>query len=86
MKYLVGDIGNTLVKISLLNKNFKIIKSFSFETKNIKNKKKFNFFVKKNLNDNLEKKILFSSVVPDVFKFLKYNLKKKILRYLKSNN
>lgn len=77
MKYLVGDIGNTLVKISLLNKNFKIIKSFSFETKNIKNKKKFNFFVKKNLNDNLEKKILFSSVVPDVFKFLKYNLKKK---------
>ena len=53
MKYLVGDIGNTLVKISLLNKNFKIIKSFSFETKNIKNKKKFNFFDKKNLNDNL---------------------------------
>ena len=36
MKYIIGDIGNTSTKISILNKEYKIIKSYDFETKNIK--------------------------------------------------
>ena len=35
MNYLVGDIGNTLVKISILNEKFKIKKSYTIETKKI---------------------------------------------------
>ena len=33
MNYLIGDIGNTNIKICKLNKRFKIIKSFLFDTK-----------------------------------------------------
>ena len=33
MNYLIGDIGNTNIKICKLNKKFKIIKSYLFETK-----------------------------------------------------
>ena len=35
MNYLVGDIGNTLTKICLVNKNSKIIKEHSIETKEL---------------------------------------------------
>ena len=33
MNYLIGDIGNTNIKICKLNKNFKIIKTYLFDTK-----------------------------------------------------
>ena len=82
MKYLVGDIGNTLTKISLLNENFTIIKSFSIQTNEL-NKKKFQYsFFKKLLVKELNKKILFSSVVPKVFKDLKNNFKKKNFKFI----
>jgi len=35
MNYLVGDIGNTSTKICLVNKNSKIIKEYSVETKQL---------------------------------------------------
>ena len=35
MNYLVGDIGNTLTKLSILNHNFRIKKIFNIETKTI---------------------------------------------------
>ena len=54
MNYLVGDIGNTFVKLSILNEKFKIIKSHNIETKKIfKANFKLNFFnkiAKKNIN------------------------------------
>ena len=59
MKYLVGDIGNTLIKISILNKNFKIYKTFNFNTKKLTQKKTKNLFLMSILNNNLNKKILF---------------------------
>ena len=34
MNYLIGDIGNTNIKICKLNKKFKIIKTYFFSTKN----------------------------------------------------
>ena len=46
MNYLVGDIGNTNIKICKINKNFKIDKTFIFNTKN------------KNLEKNVKKKFI----------------------------
>tara|TARA_B100000700_G_scaffold95194_1_gene107267 strand:+ start:1012 stop:1773 length:762 start_codon:yes stop_codon:yes gene_type:complete len=68
MNYLIGDIGNTNIKICKLNKNFKIINTYLFQTKNsnLENnlKKKLNQLLNKDTN----KKVLFSSVVPKIFK------------------
>ena len=76
MNYLVGDIGNTLTKLSILNDNFKSKKIYNIETKKILrgNFKKniFNKIIKKKLSKN----ILFSSVVPKAFGIIKNYLKK----------
>ncbi len=77
MKYLVGDIGNTLTKMTLLSHNFKIKKSISFETEKLYQKKFLEKILKRLPVSQLNKKILFSSVVPTVFKNLKKFLKKK---------
>ena len=76
MTFLVGDIGNTLIKLSLLNKDFKIIKSTNIETKKIYKKENLKIFIKKIHVNGVNKKILFSSVVPNAFKKLKLELKK----------
>ena len=78
MNYLVGDIGNTSIKICKINKNFRIVKTFLFNTKdrNLESnvKKKLNQLLKKNISN----KILFSSVVPTVYKGIyKIFIKKK---------
>ena len=39
MNYLVGDIGNTFIKFSVLNKDFKIKRTYNLKTtKNISKK------------------------------------------------
>ena len=71
MNYLVGDIGNTLTKICLVRNNLKIYKEYSIETKKLlfeKNVRKFIFLI---LKKNIKKKILFSSVVPNVYRRIK---------------
>ena len=77
MLFLVGDIGNSLTKICLINKKNKIIKSFSIESKNFYQKKNHDIFLKKILNYKINKKILFSSVVPKIYKICKGILTKK---------
>ena len=80
MIYLIGDIGNTETKFCILDKNYKIIRKFKFDTFNIYKK---NFLKKKIFpfihNKVKNKKVFFSSVVPSVFfivkKFLKKNFK-----------
>ena len=72
MNYLVGDIGNTSTKISILNYKFDIIKSYNISTHKIYQKKNINKFFKKILNKKLDKKILFSSVVPKAYKLVSY--------------
>ncbi len=72
--YLIGDIGNTEIKLCLVNSYFKIVKKFYFRTDKISN-----HILKKFLSNH--KKIehaLFSSVVPKVYL--------KINKYLKKNN
>ena len=77
MNYLVGDIGNTSIKISILNDKFDIKKSYSIVTINIYKKKNIHVFFKKILNKNLNTKVLFSSVVPKAYNIIKNYLKKK---------
>ena len=77
MNYLVGDIGNTSVKISILNSKFKIKKSYNLDTNKFFEKKTTNSFFNKFLNNNLNKKVLFSSVVPKTYKIVKAYLRSK---------
>ena len=85
--YIIGDIGNTEVKICLISKNFKIKKKINLKTSEIsysKIKTKLAPFIKKKLIiDN----VVFSSVVPYVYKhfvfFFKSRFKKKIIEIKK---
>ena len=74
---IIGDIGNTDVKICLVDNKFKIKKKITIKTSeinqtNLKTKLKFLFKYKEKINN-----IVFSSVVPKTYK--------KILFYFKSN-
>tara|TARA_Y100000768_G_C23897451_1_gene643366 strand:+ start:349 stop:1095 length:747 start_codon:yes stop_codon:yes gene_type:complete len=75
--YLIGDIGNSEVKICLINSNKKIEKKITFSTKNISMKiikKKFKFL--KKFYPMIDK-ILFCSVVPGIFRLINNFLKSK---------
>ena len=86
MTFLVGDIGNTLTKICLINLNFKIIKSFSIKTNKLNKTKYQNIFFNKILKYKVNKKILFSSVVPLIYKVIKKNLSKKKYKIFELKN
>ena len=86
MTFLVGDIGNTLTKICLINLNFKIIKSFSIETNKLNKTNYQNIFFNKILKYKVNKKILFSSVVPLIYKVIKKNLSKKKYKIFELKN
>jgi len=78
MNYLIGDIGNTNIKICKINRNFKIIKTFLFNTKDANLEKDIGKKLNKLLGKNTFKNILFSSVVPKVYKKIyKIFIKKK---------
>ena len=68
--YVIGDIGNTDVKICLISKNEKIIKKIILKTNLIDQrylKKKLSLFNKRNIVIN---NIIFSSVVPKVYNLI----------------
>ena len=77
MNYVVGDIGNTLTKISILNQRFLIKKSFYFQTQKLNKKKYLNNLSKKIGKNSLNSKVLFSSVVPNIYKKIRSELIKK---------
>ena len=75
--YLIGDIGNTEIKVCLVSPKNKIIKRINFSNGRLSNskiKKKFNLFKKYFPKIN---KILFCSVVPRSFIMIKKYLKIK---------
>ena len=75
--YILGDIGNSEIKVFLVNSNKMIINNISFPSKKIDNKilnSKFKFLVK---DFKKVKKILFCSVVPKSFRLIKRFLQKK---------
>jgi len=63
MTFLVGDIGNTLTKICLINLNFKIIKSFSIKTNKLNKTKYQNIFFNKILKYKVNKKIILNQTL-----------------------
>ena len=90
--YLVGDIGNTDIKICLFNKNLNLIKKIRIKTNLLNNyylSKNLKFI--KNFNSEIEK-VLICSVVPLAYKKIKKFIEKSIkaecneLKQLKLNN
>ena len=77
MKYLIGDIGNTSTKLSIFNSKFKIVKSYNVDTFKLNHKIFLPNYFKKIIKKNINKKILFSSVVPKTYQKIKRYLKKK---------
>ena len=75
MKFLIGDIGNTSTKICILNKNFKILRSYNFETNKTYRFNLLKNIIRKKINRNLNSVFLFSSVVPKVLRNLKKSLR-----------
>ena len=68
MNYLVGDIGNTITKICIITKNSKIEKQYSIATKELFDKRNIYKFFNQALKKEIKEKILFSSVVPKIYK------------------
>jgi len=79
MKILIGDIGNTLTKLCLVDETFTIIKEYNIETEKIITEKNLIKFLNPILSKKIKEKILFSSVVPKVYK--KINKFLKIKKY-----
>ena len=75
--YLFGDIGNSEIKIYLVNYNYKIIRRFSFSNSNFLNSELSQNFNQYDEYFSKIKKILFCSVVPKSFKLIKKFLSSK---------
>ena len=74
--YVIGDIGNTETKICVYSKKKKIIKKVVLKSNSINNqylKKNLSYIYKKKA---VIKKVIFSSVVPKLFKLIKFFLLK----------
>ena len=77
MSYLVGDIGNTLTKICLVNNKSRIVKEISIETKKLEIKINICKFLNPILKKKIKKEILFSSVVPNIYEKVNKYLRNK---------
>jgi len=75
--YILGDIGNTEIKIFLVSTKNKIIKKVILSNKNISEYKLNKLFNKSKFNFKEIKKILFCSVVPKSFNLIKNFISKK---------
>ena len=76
--YLIGDIGNTDIKICLFTEDLKLIKQMRIKTsflnsKYLKKKLKFTQKYKSNIT-----KVLFCSVVPKAYKIIKKTIEKSL--------
>tara|TARA_B100000029_G_scaffold201503_1_gene199730 strand:+ start:726 stop:1484 length:759 start_codon:yes stop_codon:yes gene_type:complete len=80
MNYLIGDIGNTSIKLCKINKRFKIINTYLFETKNPNLEKALKAKLKQVIKKNTNKKVLFSSVVPKVYRKISKIFQRKKLK------
>lgn len=74
--YIIGDIGNSEVKICIFSSKNKQIKKIVLKTSSI-NSKNLNKSISSIYNFNKNSKVLFSSVVPNVYKSVKFFFLKK---------
>ena len=75
--YVIGDIGNTETKICIFNNNKKLLKKKILNTNNINFSNLKNSLSFMRVYSKKIKKIIFSSVVPNVFKIIKKTIKKR---------
>jgi len=80
MNYLIGDIGNTSIKICKINKRFKIINTYLFETKSPNLEKDLAGKLKQIIKNNTNKKVLFSSVAPKIYRKISKIFRRKKLK------
>lgn len=75
--YILGDIGNSDIKLYLVSSRNKIVKKINFPSKSLNNQKLTRYF--NSLKPDYKKinKILFCSVVPKSFNLIKKFLSKK---------
>jgi pantothenate kinase type III len=59
MNYLIGDIGNTLTKICLVNENSKILKEYNSKTKELFIKNNISKYISPLLKKKIKKKYFF---------------------------
>ena len=86
MKFLIGDIGNTSTKICILNKKFKILRSYNFDTRKMYRDNLLKNIIKKKINKNINQVLLFSSVVPKAFINIKKSLKSTKFKIVEIKN
>ena len=86
MKFLIGDIGNTSTKVCILNKKFKILRSYNFDTRKMYRDNLLKNIIKKKINKNINQVLLFSSVVPKAFINIKKSLKSTKFKILEIKN
>ena len=86
MKFLIGDIGNTSTKICILNKKFKILRSYNFDTRKMCRDNLLKNIIKKKINKNINPVFLFSSVVPKAFINIKKSLKSTKFKIVEIKN
>ena len=86
MNYLVGDIGNTSIKICKIDKKFRIKNTYLFKSKSLNLKKELTAKIRSMSEKNINKNVLFSSVVPEVFKKIKFILQKKRMKVYEIKN
>ena len=90
--YLIGDIGNTDIKICLFNKNLKLVKKIRLKTVLLNTNYLINNLKFINKYKSKIIKVLISSVVPVAYKNIKKSIEKSIkikcveLKELKLNN
>jgi type III pantothenate kinase len=77
MKILIGDIGNTLTKLCLVDETSAFIKEYNIETAKIIKEKNLTKFLNPILSKKIKNKIIFSSVVPKVYQKINKFLKTK---------
>ena len=77
MNYLIGDIGNTSLKICKIYNKFRIVKTFLFRTKSVYLEKDLKKKINQLTKNNTCNKILFSSVVPKVYRKIDKMFRKK---------
>ena len=86
MNYLIGDIGNTNIKICKIDKRFRIINTYLFDSKSSNLHRELTSKIKIINKNNFNKKVLFSSVVPRVFNKIKFIFKKKKMKVYEIKN
>ena len=74
--YIIGDIGNSEVKICIFSSKNKLVKKIVLKTSSI-NSKNLNKSISSIYKFNKNSKVLFSSVVPNVYKSVKFFFLKK---------